>query len=368
MFLKFYRKLFLKSDQRNMWDFQVCKKVFSYSKIKNLYSMIRIGIVGCGAISERAHFPSVIKNPSFKLTAIVDVNRNKLGALKNGYSIAYASSDINSILEHVDALILATPPHIRSALAVTAVEAGKHIFCEKPFANTFVEAKLIAESSKQHKMVVGVAHTFRFAENRKYVRSLLKEIISKEEIIIKIIQASPASWKPETGYSYKKELVPGGVVLIEGLHTLDFLTWVFGKATIQKYIDDSLGGIESNAYMDLSFGENIQASVRMSRTSTLGKYIHVKSESYDIKMDLMNFHEIMINDKKIKLNNSKDADPFGKMCYDQLDNFSKAIQGIEPIVCSADEACELTALIENLYAIKKAKKIPVEAPITGFMY
>jgi predicted dehydrogenase len=329
-------------------------------------SMIRIGIVGCGAISEKAHFGSVMKNPSFKLTAIVDVNRNKLAELKNRYNIAYASSDINSILEHVDALILATPPHIRPALAITAVEAGKHIFCEKPLANTFVDAKLIAESSLKHNVVAGVAHTFRFAENRKYARSLLKEIISKEEIIIKIVQASPAGWKPETGYSYKKELVPGGVVLIEGLHTLDFLTWVFGKPTIQKYIDDSLGGIESNAFMNLSFSGNIPASVRMSRTSNLGNYIHVKSESYEIKLDLRNFNEIMINGKKIKLNTSKDT--FGKICYDQLDNFSKAIRGIEPIACSTDEACELTSLIENLYAIKKAKKNPAKTPITGFMY
>jgi len=331
--------------------------------------MIRIGIVGCGAISERAHFPSVMKNPGFKLTAIVDVNRNKLGDLKNRYNIACVSSDINSILEHVDALILATPPHIRSAMAVTAVEAGKHIFCEKPLANTFVDAKLIAESSsKQHSVVAGVAHTFRFAENRKYVRSLLKEIKGKEEIAINIVQASPASWKPETGYSYKKELVPGGVVLIEGLHTLDFLTWVFGKPTIQKYVDDSLGGIESNAYMNLSFSENIQASVRMSRTSNLGNYIHIKSESYDIKLDMRTFNEVMINGKKIKLNSSKGTDPFGKMCYDQLDNFLKAIQGIEPIACSTDDACELISLIENLYAIKKAKNIPVQTPITGFMY
>jgi predicted dehydrogenase len=330
--------------------------------------MIRIGIVGCGAISERAHFPSVMKNPGFKLTAIVDVNRNKLDELKDKYNVAHASNDTNSILEHVDALILATPPHLRAAMAITAVEAGKHIFCEKPLTNTFLDAKRIAESSKQYNVVAGVAHTFRFAANRKYIRNLLKQIIGKEEIIIKIVQASPASWKPETGYSYKKELVPGGVVLIEGLHTLDFLTWVFGKPAIEKYVDDSLGGIESNAYMDLSFSNKVQASVRMSRTSNLGNYIHIKSDSYDIKLDMRNFNEVIINGKKIKSNNSKNTDPFGKMCYDQLDNFLKAIQGSEPIACSIDDACELIYLIENLYAIKKAKEIPAEAPITGFMY
>ena len=114
------------------------------------------------------------------------------------------------------------------ALAEQAFAAGLHVLCEKPLANSSTDCKIILEAARQAKRVLAVAHTYRFMPNRIHAHSLLQEKFLGRLFAVDVEQGDPADWPTRTGYSVRHELIPGGVLLNEGIHSLDTLFWWFG--------------------------------------------------------------------------------------------------------------------------------------------
>src|SRR5690606_13369866 len=97
---------------------------------------VRAGLIGCGGIgSIRAQ--ALARTSSFKLTAVSDVDAGRAAAAAQtaGASI---ETDWRALVarDDVDAVVIATPPHLHAEMCVGALEAGKHVLCEKPLART----------------------------------------------------------------------------------------------------------------------------------------------------------------------------------------------------------------------------------------
>lgn len=332
--------------------------------------MIKLAIVGCGAIAEMAHIPAVQSLKDVEIVALIDLDMTRAEKLAEKFNVSQVMYDLSEVAHDIDSVILATPPHVRHLLAKKAFDAGLHVFCEKPLANSARESFSIVEYAKSSGKVCAVAHTYRFADNRQYLKKYLDNKIGKSPIKIKVFQGSPASWLSVSGYSYKKELTPGGVVLIEGIHTIDFLIWLFGIPKIEKYIDDSLGGLESNAYMVLNFNENIYAELRLSRTSNLGNYIEFIVGNEKIEIDVWEMDHIKIDNKLIDVSQKKETEQGSifELFYRQMNNFVQSIINNEKPMCPAEEAAQVITVIEEMYQMKKSRVIPDRAPIPGFMF
>jgi predicted dehydrogenase len=125
---------------------------------------LRVGILGCGPISQFAHLESVQKGRNVTLRAVCDADEalaQRFGQFYDAERI-YLSYDAMLADDQVDAVIIATsdPFHVPGALK--ALSAGKHVFCEKPVGVSVEEVEQLARKVKETGLVFQIGHMLRF--------------------------------------------------------------------------------------------------------------------------------------------------------------------------------------------------------------
>lgn len=137
----------------------------------------RIGIVGAGNIS-KLHLNALARHPEqMKSVAICDPllqNRRDRAA---EFGIGQTFADVEEMIStaEFDAAIICTPTHIRKAVILPLIEAGIPVFCEKPFAETFAEAKAIEQAARIAGVPMAINQNHRRFFTFVVARNLLKK-------------------------------------------------------------------------------------------------------------------------------------------------------------------------------------------------
>jgi predicted dehydrogenase len=93
---------------------------------------------------------------------VIDPSEERVARLRHSYPEVDAYPTLDEALEHVDAVVVATPPSTHAPLATRAMEAGKHVLVEKPFATTVAEGRAMAACAERNGVVLMVGHTFEY--------------------------------------------------------------------------------------------------------------------------------------------------------------------------------------------------------------
>jgi predicted dehydrogenase len=127
---------------------------------------IRVGIVGCGEVTQIMHWPSLFQLADrFEVTALCDVSPlvlEELGRLWNINSLATNHRELVT-RQDVDAVLIANPNAFHAEVVLDAIAAGKHVLVEKPMCVTHREAKQIIAAEKNSNVVVQVGYMRRYA-------------------------------------------------------------------------------------------------------------------------------------------------------------------------------------------------------------
>lgn len=133
-----------------------------------MVNKLRIGIIGCGRIAVCKHFPAFAKaKDRVDLVAFCDIEIDRAidAAAKFGVPGAETYSDHRELLKDksIDAVYVLTPNNSHSPLTVDALEAGKHVLCEKPMAATTADAQKMLDAAKRtgKKLTIGYQNRFR---------------------------------------------------------------------------------------------------------------------------------------------------------------------------------------------------------------
>ena len=97
----------------------------------------RVGLIGCGGIAKGAHIPAYLAEGRAKIVALCDIKKDRAEALKKTlFRDADVYEDYRELLkdESIDYVDICTPNYLHSVIAVDALNAGKHVLCEKPDA------------------------------------------------------------------------------------------------------------------------------------------------------------------------------------------------------------------------------------------
>lgn len=122
--------------------------------------MLSLGVIGLGHLgSLHAKMLSTANNA--KLTALFDIDTTKCAALAERYSTR-ACASVGELLKSVDAVSIATPTSSHFEIACQAIDAGKHIFLEKPIAETLTQARELNSRASEKNVLVQVGHIERF--------------------------------------------------------------------------------------------------------------------------------------------------------------------------------------------------------------
>jgi predicted dehydrogenase len=136
---------------------------------------VRLGLVAASRIADLAVIQPAPDVQGVELTAVGarDLGRAQEAAERWGLAHAYGSYAELIASEHVDAVYIGTPATLHREWAIEAIEAGKHVLCEKPFAANADDARRIADAARAGDVVVMEAFHWRYHPYAGQIRSVL---------------------------------------------------------------------------------------------------------------------------------------------------------------------------------------------------
>ena len=190
--------------------------------------ILRIGIIGCGGIANGKHMPALKKQKDVQMVAFCDIieERAVKAAKDYGTPDAKTYTDYKKLLEDktIDVVHVCTPNKEHSFITIDALEAGKHVMCEKPMAKTYAEAKAMLDAAKRtgKKLTIGY-------QNRHTPQALYVKQACDEGVLGDIYYANAIALRrravPTWGVFLNEDEQGGGPLIDIGTHALDLTLW-----------------------------------------------------------------------------------------------------------------------------------------------
>lgn len=191
--------------------------------------MLRVGIIGCGGIAIGKHLPSLAAIENVQIIAFSDINRDCAAAAAQqfGPSGAAVYTDYRELLEDktIDLVHICTPNKSHCEITVAALEAGKHVMCEKPMAITAAEARKMVETSKRTGKKLTIGYQNRFRPDCQYLYQVCRHG-DLGEIYFAKAHALRRRAVPTWGVFLNAAEQGGGPLIDIGTHALDLTLWM----------------------------------------------------------------------------------------------------------------------------------------------
>lgn len=136
---------------------------------------IGVGIIGSGGITLQNHLPGLALLPQAKVVALCDTDQKVLEKAGQVSGVKHLTTRFEELLSasEVDAVIIATPNVTHAPIAFEAIQAGKHVLCEKPLAMNFSEAWQMYQAAEKANVRHMTAFTYRFVPAMRYLHHLV---------------------------------------------------------------------------------------------------------------------------------------------------------------------------------------------------
>ena len=243
--------------------------------------IVKIGIIGCGGIANGKHMPSLSKISNVQMVAFCDIieERAVKAAAKFGTPDAKTYTDYRELLldPEIEVVHVLTPNREHSEISIAALEAGKHVMCEKPMAKTAREARKMVEAAKKS----GKKLTIGYQSRHSAASIFAKEAIESGDIG-DIYYANAYALRrrgtPNWGVFLDEEAQGGGPIIDIATHSLDLTLNLMNNYEPELVVGKTHKGLEhpeaGNAWGDNGVSttpleESACAFIRMKNGATI---------------------------------------------------------------------------------------------------
>jgi predicted dehydrogenase len=138
---------------------------------------VRVGVLGAGAWAEFAHLPGFKRDPRCRVVAIADPILSRAKQFKKQFGIpnVHASHEELIARTDIDLIDVCTPSNTHYDLTVAALQAGKHVLCEKPVAFDYRDTLKAAALARAKGLKTKLGFTFRYSPAMQYMRTLIDD-------------------------------------------------------------------------------------------------------------------------------------------------------------------------------------------------
>jgi myo-inositol 2-dehydrogenase / D-chiro-inositol 1-dehydrogenase len=136
---------------------------------------LRVGIIGCGWATANLHLPALRRISQYEVIALADVDKKRAEKCASSWRVPYRFTEALALIEHpeIDAVAVCVPPGDHAWLATAAINAGKHVFIEKPLALTVDHADRLVECAKGTTTKVLVGFNLRWHRQVRQAKAML---------------------------------------------------------------------------------------------------------------------------------------------------------------------------------------------------
>jgi predicted dehydrogenase len=334
---------------------------------------LKVGVIGVGGIAG-THFPGWKQSPDAEVAAMADVDAGVLNRVADAQGVTRRYSKPEELIadRQIDIVDICTPNMYHAPLAVAALEAGKHVICEKPLAPTPADIRRMIQARDKSGKLLMTAQHFRFEGTSQALKAEIDTGVLGDIYHARswMLRRSAAPTRP--GFIMKQHS-GGGPCIDIGVHILDLTLWMMGhpkpvavtgvtqaKLAHQPGAFSNWGGPIPSSF---DVEEFATAFVRFASGSTLvlevSWLLHHKTTGEDMQMWLYGdkggshwpSNEILTTDnatrqhKNTQLVNAESGEAHAKECV----AFADAVAHGKPSPVPAEESLDVITILDALY-------------------
>lgn len=285
-------------------------------------------------------------------------------------------TDLQSALVHKpDAVIVSNPTALHLDVAVPAVEAGCHLFLEKPVSHNLDRVDQLKQAVHRNNLRVFVGFQFRFHPGLRQIIQLLSEKAVGEPVSTRAHWGEYLpDWHPwedyRKGYSARSDL--GGGVVLTLCHPLDYLCWLFGEVDAVWSLTSNQGGlglkVEDTAEIGLCFTSGVLGSVHLDYIQRppahwleiIGTRGTIRWDYYrNIVETLTESTQVITSQSAITAQQSETqlTEIRNQMFMAEMRHFLDVLQGKEQPVCTLDDGIRALELALAVHSSAQKKRL-----------
>lgn len=193
---------------------------------------IKAGIIGCGGIANGKHMPSLKKLSDVEMVAFCDIvpERAEKAAKEYGTPDAEVYTDYKELLKDpaITTVHVCTPNRAHSFITVDALEAGKHVICEKPMAINYEEAMKMVDTARKTGKILTIGYQNRYRPDSLYMKAECEKGTFGDIYFAKA-HAIRRRAVPTWGVFLNEYEQGGGPLIDIGTHALDLTLWMMNN-------------------------------------------------------------------------------------------------------------------------------------------
>lgn len=239
----------------------------------NPANRLGVGLIGCGDIG-RLRAAALSQLEGCRLVAVNDLDAGRAQAVAKDHG-ASVERDWRDLLRRgdLDAVIVSTPPSLHAEMSIEALQAGKHVLCEKPLARDPTECRAMVETARRNDRLLATGFNYRFYPSIRKARQLLDSGVIGELDHIRSYAGYSASEHSQP-WLRDVEVMGGGALRDNGIHLIDLTRYFLGGVEgVRGYVSNwiwSFPGCEDNGFALLRNAEGKVASLHASWTEFKG--------------------------------------------------------------------------------------------------
>lgn len=342
---------------------------------------LKVGIIGVGGIAKGAHIPGYLNvSDKVEIYALCDIIEERAQKKAKELGVEHVFTDYNDMLamKEIDIISVCTSNYAHAPATIAALNAGKHVICEKPMAKNAKEAEEMVKAYKKSGKILTVGYQWRFDPDIQALKSFIDNGEFGDIYFAKAI-ATRRRGIPAWGDFLNLEKQGGGPLVDIGTHALDLTLYLMGnpepevvlgssytklanKGCLNNFrdydpkdyqVEDSAFGfikmkngatlnLETSWAMNLMddeiFGTEVYGSLSGARFH-MGKPLTIVSEAHD----------------RININYVQRRDKIGNNYNAEIAHFVQCvIEGKEPLV-KPEEALSVMKIQDAIYESQKTK-------------
>jgi len=189
---------------------------------------VRVGVVGLGANGSE-YVRLYAKHPNAALLAVCDLDEGRRKALSGEYSVPHSSRDFADLVRmpEIDAVSIHTADRFHCPIAIAALQAGKHVYTEKPMGATIEGCRRVIELSRETGLKVMVGQVLRFNPFFRRIKEMVDAGVLGDIYYAEGYYMSP-HWVSPKGQDRERDTYEIAFVC-SGTHPFDLLRWYIGE-------------------------------------------------------------------------------------------------------------------------------------------
>lgn len=360
-------------------------KETNYEMFQKGNDMLGIGIIGCGKITQVRHLPEYQDNAVVNILGYYDFNYERASELAKKYGgKAYESIDELLANKDIDAVSVCVANNAHAEVTIKALNAGKHVLCEKPMATTIEECEAMVKAAKENGKFLMIDQNQRMAKAHVKAKELLAQGLIGKVLTFRTTfgHGGPETWSIDPGkasWFFDKKRAAMGAMADLGIHKTDLIQYLLDTqvtettATVttldKRDANGNLIGVDDNAICIYKMDNGIIGTMTASWTfygkednstvlyGTEGIMEIYGDDAYSIKVIQKDGSRIYYDIDRIQTNDNQTKSGI-------IDAFVEAVtEGKEPAISGSSVLSAMRAVFASLKSSECGKAIRIEKEV-----